>query len=247
MTRPVLVTGSTGAIGGAICRKLHSCGYLPVLHYSSNREAAFELAREFGEPEAVIHADLLSENGASTLWAEVVKRFGPPVGLVNNAGIRVDVAFDADSSAWTAAWRRDLQLNLIAPAELCRLAVLTFRDRGGGRIVNIASRAGQRGFSENALSYGASKAGLINLTKSIARSFGGQNIVCTAIAPGFVDTPLASDFLSKNPNSTALAEIPVGVMVKPDEIAELVAYCMSESNVSINGSTIDINGGSYMR
>lgn len=121
------------------------------------------------------------------------------------------------------------------------------RERGSGRIINIASRAGQRGYAANALPYGTSKAALINLGKSIAASFGREGITAVNIAPGWVATDMAADFVAKLGKAAAVADIPVGEMAEVTEIAELVAFALRPSQVSLNGATLDVNGGSYIR
>ena len=111
----------------------------------------------------------------------------------------------------------------------------------------MASRAAQRGYSADALPYGSSKAALVNLTKSLARSVGGQGVVAVAIAPGWVRTEMAQQLVAQQGEASALADIPVGRMANPAEIAELVAFTLRPSQASLNGATLDVNGGSYIR
>jgi NAD(P)-dependent dehydrogenase (short-subunit alcohol dehydrogenase family) len=118
---------------------------------------------------------------------------------------------------------------------------------GGGTIVNMASRAGQRGYAADAMPYGATKAALINLTKSIARSFGADGIVAIAIAPGWVQTGMAEDFVAQFGKQAAVSDIPIGEMAQPSEVAELVAFALRPTQRSLNGATLDLNGGSYIR
>jgi NAD(P)-dependent dehydrogenase (short-subunit alcohol dehydrogenase family) len=118
---------------------------------------------------------------------------------------------------------------------------------GGGTIVNMASRAGQRGYAADAMPYGATKAALINLTKSIARSFGADGIVAVAIAPGWVQTGMAEDFVAQFGKQAAVSDIPIGEMAQPSEVAELVAFALRPTQRSLNGATLDLNGGSYIR
>ena len=138
-------------------------------------------------------------------------------------------------------------MNLFAAADLCKEAILHFKANGGGRIINIASRAGQRGYAADAMPYGASKGALVNLTKSIARSFGPDGITAIAIAPGWVRTDMADDFVAKHGKLAAVADIPIGEMAEPEEIGELVAFLLRPSQASLNGATLDVNGGSYIR
>lgn len=113
--------------------------------------------------------------------------------------------------------------------------------------MNMASRAGQRGYSANAMAYGASKAALINLTKSVAQSFGHEGILAVAIAPGWVQTAMSDDFIARNGAAAALGGIPIGRMAEPTEIGELVSFALRPSQASINGAVLDVNGASYLR
>jgi NAD(P)-dependent dehydrogenase (short-subunit alcohol dehydrogenase family) len=111
----------------------------------------------------------------------------------------------------------------------------------------MASRAGQRGYAADALPYGAAKAALLNLTKSIARSFGADGVTAVAIAPGWVRTEMAEEFVARFGEAAAVGDIPIGAMTEPSEIAELVAFALRPSQRSLNGATLDVNGGSYIR
>jgi 3-oxoacyl-[acyl-carrier protein] reductase len=167
--------------------------------------------------------------------------------VVNNAGIRSEVAIDAPSDEWQTYWHTEMRINFHAAADLSREAILHFRQNGGGRIINMSSRAGQRGYSANAMAYGASKAALINLTKSIAQSYGHENITALAIAPGWVRTDMAESYIAQHGEAAALAGIPIGRMATPQEIGELVAFTLRPSQASLNGAVLDANGGSYLR
>ena len=243
----ILVTGASGAIGAAIVEALVEDGAFPVIHYGRNREAAEALSARVGGTGVLLSADLSDPAGAARLWDEARTAVGRIHGLVNNAGIRTRIAIDADLSAWQEAWRREMQVNVLAAADLCRAAILHFREQGGGRIVSLASRAGQRGYVADAVPYGASKAALNNLTKSIARSFGADNIIAVSIAPGWVRSDMAEAFVAQSGLAAAVGDIPIGAMAEPREIAELVAFAMRGSQRSLNGATLDLNGGSYVR
>ena len=243
----ILVTGASGAIGAAIVEALVEDGAVPVIHYGRNRDAAEALSSRLGGMGFLVSADLSDPAGAARLWDAALASVGRIHGLVNNAGIRTTIAIDADLSAWQATWQREMQVNVLAAADLCRSAILHFREHGGGRIVSLASRAGQRGYVADAIPYGASKAALNNLTKSIARSFGADNVIAVSIAPGWVRSDMADAFVARSGLSAAVGDIPIGVMAEPREIAELVAFAMRSSQRSLNGATLDLNGGSYVR
>ena len=243
----ILVTGATGAIGQSICRSLVADGARVVIHYGRNREAAEVLLTSLDGRGSVLSADLSRTEGATELWDAAVAVEGRITGLVNNAGIRSEVGVDAPLADWQAVWEREMRVNFLSAVDLTRAAILHFRARGGGRIVNMASRAGQRGYASNAMAYGASKAALINLTKSVAQSHGAEGIMAVALAPGWVRTEMAEAFIAQHGEAAALAGIPIGRMAAPEEIGELVAFCFRPSQVSLNGAVLDVNGGSYLR
>lgn len=244
--KTVLLTGATGAIGMAIARALAAEGARVLLHYSRNRVAAEALAAEIGRAAAALPADLADHQAPTALW-QAAEALGPVHALVNNAGIRSEIAVDASLADWQATWSREMQVNFTAAVDLTRAAILHFRRIGGGRIVNMASRAGQRGYAANAMAYGASKAALINLTKSVAQSFGAEGITAIALAPGWVRTEMAEAFIAQHGEAAALAGIPIGRMAEPQEIAELVALALRPSQASLNGAVLDVNGASYLR
>lgn len=181
------------------------------------------------------------------LWQKAQDNADGIYGLVNNAGIRSEVSIEADHSEWAAIWEREFRVNFFAAADLCKEAIRHFVSRGGGKILNVASRAGQRGYAADAMPYGASKAALINLTRSIARSFGSKGVVAVAIAPGWVRTDMVEGLITRHGEDAATADIPIGRMAEPAEVAELMTFALQPSQVSLNGATLDINGGSYIR
>lgn len=245
--RAILVTGASGAIGAAVVEALARDGARAVIHYGRDRAWAEDLLARVGGSGVLLQADLADPAGATRLWEEAVAAVGRIDGLVNNAGIRTTIAIEADLDAWQAAWRKEFQVNVQAAVDLCRSAILHFRRHSGGRIVSIASRAGQRGYAADAMPYGASKAALVNVTKSIARSFGAENVVAVAIAPGWVNTDMAAEFVARHGVEAAVGDIPIRAMAEPSEVGDLVAFLMRGDQRSLNGATIDMNGGSYIR
>jgi NAD(P)-dependent dehydrogenase (short-subunit alcohol dehydrogenase family) len=140
-----------------------------------------------------------------------------------------------------------MQVNLIASAQLCRLAVLHFRAQGGGRIVNVASRAAYRGDSPEHWHYAASKAGMVGMTKSIARGFAGQNIFAFAVCPGFTMTAMAEEYLASRGGAQLIRDIPLGRVATPEEVAEAVRWLAVDAPASATGSVLDVNGASFVR
>lgn len=245
--RTVLVTGVTGSIGAAIARQLAAKGWRVALHYGRNQSVAQALAEEIGGGAFCLSADLSDPLGADTLWTEALRQAGRIDALVNNAGVLSPSSINDPLEAWHAVWRKDLQVNLMVAADLCRAAIRHFRDHGGGRIVNMASRAGMGGYRAEAMSYGATKAALINLTQSIASGFGRDGVTAVAIAPGWVRTDMSEAYVAQHGEDAALGDIPVGCMAEPAEIAELVSFVLRPSQVSLSGAVLDVNGASQMR
>lgn len=242
----ILVTGATGAIGRAICVALATDGAKVLVHYGRNQAAAEALLAEVGGRGAILPADLSDPAAPEALW-KLAEAHGPVTGLVNNAGIRSEVGVDAPMADWQAVWAREFRVNFLSAVDLTKCAIRHFRRHGGGRIVNMASRAGQRGYASDAMAYGASKAALINLTKSVAQSHGAEGITAVALAPGWVRTDMAEAFIAQHGEAAALAGIPVGRMASPAEVGELAAFLFRPSQVSLNGAVLDVNGGSYLR
>ena len=234
-------------IGVAIVERLANEGAKVVIQYGRDEDRARALHGRINAAGWILQADLGDPCGPTDLWAGATAVAGRIHGLVNNAGIRTEISIDADLDQWQAAWRREFQVDFFAAVDLCRAAIRHFKNNGGGRIVNMASRAGQRGYAADAMPYAAAKAALVNLTKSIARSFGQDGVVATAIAPGWVRTEMAEEFVARFGEAAAVADIPIGAMATPSEIAELVAFVLRPSQRSLNGATLDANGGSYIR
>ena len=153
---------------------------------------------------------------------------------------------DDDFDIWSSAWQQTLQVNLVAVADLCRLAILHFKTRKVGTIINIASRAAFRGDDPNYLHYAASKAGIVALTRSIARGFAADNILAFTVAPGFVRTEMAERFMQEFGEADIVRDIPIGKIAPPQDIANVIAFLASGLAPHATGTTIDINGASYV-
>ncbi|MFJ4453187.1 SDR family NAD(P)-dependent oxidoreductase [Pseudomonas sp. NPDC089392] len=243
----VLVTGASGGIGAAIVTQLAAEGARVGIHYGRDKAAADRLLDQIGGNGFTVQGDLSTPNGPFELWEKALGAAGTIHALINNAGIRTEISIEASPEEWSDAWQKEFQVNFFAAAALSKEAIRHFKKNGGGRIVNMASRAGQRGYAADALPYGATKAALVNLTKSIARSFGPDGVVAVAIAPGWVRTDMAESFIAVHGKQAAVADIPIGEMAEPSEVAELVAFILRKSQSSLNGATLDVNGGSYIR
>ena len=233
MTIHILLTGASRGIGAAIADALG--GTDVRLARQSTRDF---LAADFADPAA-----------PADLWRRALNELNGRIDvLVNNAGVFEASPLDAEHDAWVAEWERTMRINLTASAELCRLAVRHWQDRGeGGRIVNIASRAAYRGDSPAHWHYAASKAGMVGMTKSIARGYARENILAFAICPGFTMTGMAEDYLESRGGDKLLADIPLGRVAGPEEVATVARFCALEAPASMTGAVLDVNGASYVR
>jgi 3-oxoacyl-[acyl-carrier protein] reductase len=233
-TLHILVTGASRGIGAEIAAALGD--HRLALHSSRGGDGR-------------IAADLAEPGAAARLWHEALERLDGRIDvLVNNAGIFEAAPIDAPEAEWRASWARTMQVNLAAAAETCRLAVLHFRARGeGGRIVNVASRAGWRGDSPDHWHYAASKAGMIAMTKTIARAYAAQGIYAFSVCPGFTVTGMVDDYLASRGGVAALGDLPIGRPAGAAEVAETVRWLATSAPPSATGSAIDVNGASYVR
>ncbi|MEA3036632.1 MAG: 3-oxoacyl-[acyl-carrier protein] reductase [Sphingomonadales bacterium] len=229
----ILVSGTSRGIGKAIAEAL--AGHNVVGHSTAGGDGR-------------IAADLSMPRAAEALWREALARLGGRIDvLVNNAGIFEANPIDSTAEAWVADWERTMRVNLTAAAELCRLAVLHFREAGGGRIVNVASRAAYRGDSPQHWHYAASKAGMIGMTKSIARGYAADGILAFAVCPGFTASEMIDDYMSSRGGQQILADIPLGRVATAAEVAETVRWLATDAPASATGAVIDVNGASYVR
>ena len=230
----ILLTGASRGIGAATYDLLRARSHDVVGH--STRGGGDLIAGDLADPDS-----------PRRIWEEAVSRLGRIDALVNNAGIYEGVGVDASDEAWQAAWTRTLAINLTSAADLCRLAVQHFREQGGGRIVNVASRAAFRGDSPNHWHYAASKSAMIGMTKTIARGYAADGILAFAVAPGFTVSEMTEEYLSGRGGSAILADIPLGRVTSTAEVAEAIRWLATEAPAASTGSVIDLNGASYVR
>ena len=229
----ILLTGASRGIGAA-CRDALTAAGSTVIGHSTRADLA---------------ADLSQPGAAEDLWRRALDRADGRIDvLVNNAGIFQANPLDAAHDAWVAAWERTMRINLTAAAELSRLAVLHWRQGGrGGRLINVASRAAYRGDSPQHWHYAASKAGMVGMTKSIARGYAREGVLAFAVCPGFVMTGMAEDYLASRGGDALLADIPLGRVAAPAEVAEVVRFLALDAPASMTGAVLDVNGASYVR
>ncbi|MEO6581744.1 MAG: SDR family oxidoreductase [Sphingomicrobium sp.] len=236
----ILVTGASRGIGAAALALLQSTGH----------QVAGQSTRGGG---ALLAADLADPDAPRTLWSAALDWLGGRIDvLVNNAGVYEGVADDVADGDWHAAWARTLAINLQAPADLSRLAIAHFREKGakgikGGRVVNVASRAAYRGDSPQHWHYAASKSALIGMTKTIARGYAAEQIYAFAVCPGFTVSEMTEEYLAGRGGEQVVADIPLGRVASTDEVAEAIRWLSIDAPPSATGTVIDVNGASYVR
>jgi 3-oxoacyl-[acyl-carrier protein] reductase len=243
----ILITGGGGGIGAACVRKTVALGGQVVLHDINDRGEGKRLAKELGPEKChFIAADLSQGATVPQLWADAVRWRGRVDVLVNNAGIYEPASIGDEFDAWARSWQKTLEVNLVSPGHLCREAIRSFQRSGGGIIINMASRAGFRGDDPDYAHYAAAKGGILALTRTIARGFGRDNITCFAVAPGFVRTDLNQKFFEQFGVEGAAKDIPLGEIAEPEDIANVVVFLSSGLARHATGSTVHVNGASYV-
>src|SRR5262249_46320772 len=191
-----------------------------------------------------VRADVADPKQVESMIDAVVARFGRLDILVNNAARYDSNPFDGDDyEAWQRGWRTTFDLNVFGAANAAFLAMRVMRRNGGGKIIHVASRSAFRGEREFA-DYAASKAALVNLTRSMARECAKHNIVTTCVTPGFIETEMAREQLEKD-GAQIVGQIPLGRVGSVDDVAGVILFLASPMADYLNGVAIDINGGSW--
>jgi len=239
MERLALVTGGTRGIGAAVSIALRDAGYRVAANFVGDEARAASFSEKNGI--AVYQWDVADGASCRNGLKRVVRDYGPVDVLVNNAGITRDRAFHKMSEE---DWFSVLNIDLNSCYHMCRGVMPSMRERGFGRIVNMSSLNGQRGRFGQA-NYSTAKAGMIGLTKALAQEGARHGITVNAVAPGHIETELlqaASETLIQMLKD----EIPVGRLGTPKEVARCVVFLAAEEAGFITGSTLTINGGTYM-
>ncbi|MGO9173778.1 MAG: 3-oxoacyl-[acyl-carrier-protein] reductase [Rhodomicrobium sp.] len=235
-----LVTGASGGIGEAIAVALHAQGATVALS-GTRREKLDEVAAKIGSRVAVLPCDLRDRAQVASLVAQAEAAMGQLDILVNNAGVTKDNLFMRMKDE---EWDEVIAINLTSVFILCRAALRNMMRRRTGRIVNISSVSGTFG-NPGQGNYAASKAGLVGMTKSLAREVASRGITANCIAPGFIETPMTHGLTEKQTEAIASA-IPAGVFGKPGDIAAAAVFLASDEARYITGETLHINGGMVM-
>ena len=240
----ILVTGASRGIGKGIAEALGRSGATVAVHYNKNREKAGQIAQSAGNNSSIFQADLKEIENCKKLFDNVIKQFGRLDALINNAGIFLMSPLENES--WERDWNDTLNINLRASALLSRMAIMHFRKKDGGRIINISSRAAFRGDEPQHLAYAASKAGMVAMTKTIARAYGKDGITSFLIAPGWVRTDMNKETIEKSGEETITKGLALNKLTEAKDIAPMVTLLASGLADHATGTTIDINAGSYV-
>jgi acetoacetyl-CoA reductase len=240
MTRLALVTGGTTGIGAATCNALKEAGYTVAANYASNDEAAKKFEQDTGIK--TYKWDVTDPEQCVKGVEKVCGDFGGTIEiLVNNAGITRDAMMHKMT---VENWNAVLSTDLSACFYMSRAVVSAMREKGFGRIVNISSVNGQMG-QIGQTNYSAAKAGLIGFTKALARESASKGITVNAVAPGYTDTAMVRA-VPEPVLKSLIAQIPIGRLGRPEEIAHAVLFLVSDKSGFITGETLSINGGHHM-
>jgi 3-oxoacyl-[acyl-carrier protein] reductase len=244
--KTVLVTGASRGIGRGLAEGLAGAGASVAVHYGQSQAAADELVASLGNGSRAFQADLADPQACQRLFADIVEAYGRVDAVVNNAGIALSIPFDGVGEEWLDAWNRTMAVNLRAVDILSRLAVGHFEEHGGGRLINVASRAAFRGDNADSLAYAASKGGVVALTRSIARAFGKSGVSAFVIAPGWVRTDMAEGHLEAHGEEDVVNELALDRLTEPADLAPLIVLLASGLADHATGGTFDVNAGSYV-
>jgi len=242
----VLVTGASRGIGRAVAVAFATAGDRVAIHHRDSPGLAAELLAKLpGSGHAVVQADLTDPAAVRAMVDGAAGRLGGVDVLVNNAGVFLAHPILSTSyEQWQRLWRRTVDTNLVAAANVTWCAVRHMRP--GGRIVNVSSRGAFRGEPDSP-AYGASKAGLNALGQSLAVALAPHGIAVATVAPGFVETDMTNEHLKPPRGDGIRAQSPFGRVARPAEVAEAVRWLASPAAQWASGAVLDLNGASYLR
>jgi len=246
--RAVLITGGSRGIGAAAARAFAAAGDRVAVHYGRRADAAEEVIAGLpGTGHLTVGAELADPDAVRAMVDAAAGGLGGLDVLVNNAGIYEPHPVTSTSyEEWQASWRRTLDVNLVGAANAIWAAAQHMVSGGGGHIVNVASRGAFRGEPEHT-AYGASKAGLVSLSQSLAKELGPHGIFVTAVAPGFVETEMVTELMAGEAGDRIRAESPLGRVAQPEDVAAAILWLASPGAAMATGTVIDVNGASFLR
>lgn len=244
--RIALVTGGTGGIGSAICEALFHAGIRIVAGYNNDSDSTYalewqEAMRAKGLDIEIAYGDVASAASTAAMVAEIEAQVGPIAILVNNAGVTRDRSLKKMSEE---EWQQVLRVNLDSVFHTSRCVIESMIEKGFGRIINISSVNGQKG-QWGQTNYAASKAGMHGFTKALALEVANKGITVNTISPGYVQTSMVKA-IPEPLMASIVAQIPVGRLAQPEEIARVVVFLAAEESGFITGANIAVNGGQHM-
>jgi NAD(P)-dependent dehydrogenase (short-subunit alcohol dehydrogenase family) len=244
----VLVTGASRGIGKAAAMLFADSGATVIVHYHRNLEAAEQVLSSLpGKGHRMVQADMGDPAAIQLMVSNISGWYGRIDILVNNAGIFTELDMTGmPVEDFMAYWDQTIRVNLTGPALLSNLVSREMIRTGGGRIVNVTSRGAFRG-EPDAWAYGASKAGLNSVGQSMARALAKHNICVCTIAPGFVETDMASEYLIGEKRNEIESQSPMNRVARPEEIAKAILMLASDGTEYMTGCILDMNGASYLR
>lgn len=242
--KTAIVTGGSLGIGTAIALKLAECGANVAINYRKHKEeadAVIEQIKAIGKKGLAVQADVSNHGDAQKMVETVIEKFGTIDILVNNAGINWDgVIWKMEEEQWDAV----ININLKGYFNYIKAVAGFFREQKSGRIINVTSINGMRGKFGQA-NYTASKAGIIGLTKTIAKELGKYGVTSNAVAPGLIETDMMRN-ATDDVREKAIAEIVLGRMGQTEDVANIVAFLSSDLAKHITGEIIKVDGGQYI-
>lgn len=245
--RTILLTGASDGIGKGLVSYFLKMGAMVAVHYNSNKASAESVVSEYPVTARAFQADLSNEKEVFSFFERVVEHFGKIDTIILNAGVFLSHSSKSDTKDWLAVWKKTMSINLDSVGLLTKLGLDHFLEVGEGRFIYMGSRAVFRGETEEYLAYAASKGGLTSLARSVARSFGKQNIKSFIVSPGFTRTQMAESFIETHGEERVLNEISLNELTTPQDLAPLVALMCSGGMDHATGATIDVNAGSHIR
>lgn len=243
--RVIMVTGGGRGIGAAIANAVGEAGGDVAIVYRADEDAANGVAaeiRKLGRSAQAYRCDVADGAQVAATVRRIETDFGRIDGLVNNAGrTQVGPFLEIEPDEWNEVIATDLS----AAYHTIRAVLPAMLERGGGSVVNIASRLSQVGVAGTA-AYSAAKAGLVGLTRALAREFGPRGVRINAVAPGFIITEMTAELAESEEGRARLRDMPIGRFGQPDEVAQAVVFLLSDASSLFLGQTLNPNGGGYM-
>jgi NAD(P)-dependent dehydrogenase (short-subunit alcohol dehydrogenase family) len=239
-----LVTGASGGIGRVIAASLAAAGSLVAIGYRNHEQEARDVLSGCGDNAMIVQGDVSDPAQCRRIVDMVVKRYGRVDILVNNAAIGMADSFEMPYETWLTQWSATLNANLMSAVNMTFCCVPHMKNNGSGKVINISSRSAFRGETEY-MAYAASKAAMVNFTRCVARTLARDNIQAYAVAPGFIEVGMGLEGIARHGDEIR-AQVPSGKIGTAQDVANVVLFLASDLSDYLTGSTIDVNGGSYL-